>query len=218
MCSMQCPSVYKKCLKTFIWSSILFYPWKLQPPRVMADKKSIVGFRTVSYAETKCIDVPTALIIFNVPTFPTYPQSILLMVKAKTVSFIYWNFGNIQSKPSLEPYHNFQQLFIVKKDHAMLWKIYFPITMDTITNQNYIILTCLSFYIIQLYIFILFVPLCWVSDNVWILIINPYFQPWIIYYFSLKLSVLFPCWYIVVVKGNVVGSNDQSSYSIWYSA
>ena len=93
---------YKKIVKFFRQSSMRFYPSKLKPLWVLDEKKSSVGFRTISYAEPQRNDVPTVSLLLNMYTFTTQPWSILCVVKATPVFFIPWNCGSIQSTLSLE--------------------------------------------------------------------------------------------------------------------
>ena len=99
-----------------------FSPQKFQLPQVMADKTSRVGLITIPSTELRQIYIPTASLLLNPSTITTQSWRTLLMLKATLIHLIAWKCGNIQSTPSLDPSCNFQQLFILKNEHAMLWK------------------------------------------------------------------------------------------------
>ena len=179
-----------------------FSPRKFQLPWVMSDKISRVGYITISSVEPQRIDIPTISILLNMPTIPTHPWIILLMAKSTLVSLIAWNCRNIQSTPSLYPSRKFPQLFICKEVacHDME-TVYFLITTDITSHQNYIIIPCLNFSPIQLKKSILFVRFWWVAYSVWSLGSTPTVNLELFRTDLLKYPYEFSCWYIVVVKG-----------------
>ena len=63
---------YKQCSKTFRYIIMWFSTCNFQPPRVMVDHTSIVGFRTILFSRQQQNDAPTLSLLFNPSTFPAH--------------------------------------------------------------------------------------------------------------------------------------------------